>query len=460
MSWLRPTGLLIVTSVVVVGGACGLSTQGLESTSNGFGGSATGSSSSSGSTSGGGCAAGTKRCGGVCVSTNDPDFGCGGASCDGCTNAHGSTACAAGLCAPTCSEGFADCDGVPSDGCETEIKTVTDCGSCGVACTNAHGTTDCVSGKCEFSCDVGFADCNGDPSDGCEADLASAAACGACGVTCTNAHGATACNGGKCVFTCDSGFDDCNNDASDGCETSTSTDVSHCGACGRACSPTDVAALACSGGVCTSSCVLGRANCAQPAAPDGDDGCELDVSANDSANCGGCGNSCISDAVTDDPECDRGTGTQKMCGCSGDNECKWGSGTSPSCDNTTGICTCNNVACQPGEACKHDGASDVCTCYGGAACAAGQSCCQTPSGCFDLKIDASNCGACGHACAPGFACSGGVCICGANDANCNGGAAAGTFACPPISGPDVCVCKSGATTCLNGQRCLADDTCG
>lgn len=383
-------------------------------------------------------------------------FGCAGAACDPCTNAHGTVACVAGACVPTCDQGFADCNNNPADGCETPLGTTTDCGACGDACTNAHGSTTCdANGKCVPKCDGGFADCNNNPNDGCEADLASITTCGACDVVCTNAHGTTACTGGKCAPTCDQGYADCAN-PNDGCETPTDADINNCGACGRKCSTSNVASLICSGGLCTSTCVLGRANCNVP--PTGnDDGCEDDVASDDS-HCGGCLNTCKNANFADDPECDKGSATQKVCGCSNANECKWGANTNPTCDSATGLCTCNNTKCQPSEACKSVNGTDVCTCYGGAACAAGQSCCQNPAGCFNLLADVNNCGACGHVCPPGFNCNGGACGCAANDANCNAGAPAGTFSCMPVTGADLCVCNG--TTCTVGQRCLANGTCG
>jgi len=302
---------------------------------------------------------------------------------------------------------------------------------------------------------MGWGDCNNNPNDGCGADLSTSTThCGSCGTACTNAHGSTACMAGKCVPTCAPGYDDCDGDLTNGCETSLDTDPFNCGACKKKCSSANVAAMICAGGACAPTCDLGFADCGHPP---NDDGCEKNVAA-DNNNCGGCGNSCSNSNIMTNPGCDQGSATQKVCGCSSSNECKWGSGTNPTCGG--GLCTCNGTTCQPAEACKHVNSADVCTCYGGNACAAGQSCCQSPAGCFDLQSDAANCGACGRACAPGFTCAGGVCSCNHTDSVCDGGAPAGTFGCPGNSGPDVCVCKSGATTCANGERCLPDNTCG
>jgi hypothetical protein len=69
---------------------------------------------------------------------------------------------------------------------------------------------------------------------------------------------------------------------------------------------------------------------------------------------------------------------------------------------------CNNVECAQSEACRKTGPTQVCGCNGGAACAAGQVCCQV-GGCKDLNSDPQNCGVCGRACAAGSSCVSGAC---------------------------------------------------
>ncbi len=83
----------------------------------------------SGTGGGGACMAGQKACDDVCVAADDPAFGCGAATCAPCANAHGTTACVGGLCAPGCDPGFGDCDGDPTNGCETD--TTSDPADCG-----------------------------------------------------------------------------------------------------------------------------------------------------------------------------------------------------------------------------------------------------------------------------------------------------------------------------------------
>src|SRR5262249_32831140 len=80
-----------------------------------------------------------------------------------------------------------------------------------------------------------------------------------------------------------------------GCETNTNTDPGNCGKCGRACSASNVATAACTGGLCTSSCATGHGNCTQPAAPAADDGCETNT-ATDANNCGMRTNMCTAPA--------------------------------------------------------------------------------------------------------------------------------------------------------------------
>jgi hypothetical protein len=185
--------------------------------------------------------------------------------------------------------------------------------------------------------------------------------------------------------------------------TDVDTSSTHCGGCDRACSSTGVAVVACTGGNCTSFCQSGRANCTRPATG-ADDGCELDVSAND-ANCGGCGNDCGAQGALSSPfAC-----VNMRCACTSAEQCRTAGGGSVTCDSAAGVCACEGSPCQPGEACTRSGGPQICSCNNGSACAQGQVCCQTPAGCKDVMNDPENCGACGRACAPGMSCSDGAC---------------------------------------------------
>lgn len=305
----------------------------------------------------------------------------------------------------------------------------------------SSGIGGCAAGEklCGASCvsmdDVSF---------GC-ADLAC--------VPCAVANGSPACVSGSCAIgSCNPGFADCNGLYADGCEIDVLTHVEHCGACGRPCSPSHVASLNCSAGVCNSACDLGYANCLLSTAPKNDDGCELAVD-NKNESCGSCNNSCsLQGGISDDFECDKGPASQKFCGCSGNNECRL-AGTSGTCNSATGLCSCNGLVCRPSEVCLLVNGTDACSCNGGPACAVGESCCQTPAACKNLTTDSGNCGACGHVCPTGFTCVAAACKC-VNAAECNAGTA-GTFTC---DGAGLCECNGQA--CLDGERCMPSGSCG
>ncbi|TDP75866.1 hypothetical protein [Bradymonas sediminis] len=94
--------------------------------------------------------------------------------------------------------------------------------------THQAGTCDSATKTCEYTCDEGYADCNGDASDGCEVDLAADADnCGACGTVCESdaTNRAPVCVAGEQAPSCGidesaclEGFVDFNGDATDGCE--------------------------------------------------------------------------------------------------------------------------------------------------------------------------------------------------------------------------------------------------
>jgi hypothetical protein len=206
-----------------------------------------------------------------------------------CVNEHGRTSCSEGRCRPSCTLGFDDCNEDPADGCEADLGTSrSHCGACGERCRPENATGSCVEGVCEASCDDGFADCNGDITDGCEADLSSPETCGDCATHCSDNGGTPLCDDGECDIRCDTGRGNCINGALDGCETNTNLSVLHCSECGHAC-PTAVGTPACLDGIC------GVSNCTEPFAEcDREDAtaCETDVT-EDPDNCGGCGIECF-----------------------------------------------------------------------------------------------------------------------------------------------------------------------
>src|SRR5262249_23387619 len=136
------------------------------------------------------------------------------------------TGCGIGACDP----GFADCDGIASNGCETNTGTDRDhCGSCTRRC--ALGQV-CTGGTCGIVClpptELCGAVCTDTSSD--------ANNCGTCGLMCpTGMHAVAFCASRACGLACQVGFDDCDGITGNGCETSTATDPNNCGMCGTRC---------------------------------------------------------------------------------------------------------------------------------------------------------------------------------------------------------------------------------
>ncbi len=369
-----------------------------------------------------------------------------------CSTANAAPACAAGRCAiGTCVPGFADCDGLVANGCETATTTNTNCGTCGTVCrlgevcsiascgsTCAAGTTSCGSacfnldsdpsncgacgrtcatpasaratcaaGACSFACNTGYGDCDLEAANGCETNLAiTAEHCGACGHLCARPpNTSSTCAAGVCgLGACHPGFGDCDRDATNGCEAPLSSAVTNCGACGMACPTPANATAACLSGACgIGTCDAGFGNC------DGNvlNGCETAL-ATSTTHCGACGNACPTPANAS-PTCAAGA-----CGFT----CNAGFG---NCDGvaangcetalSTAVTSCG--AC--GAACPTP-ANASAVCAGGAcglgACAAGFGNCDgtAANGCeAPFATSNAHCGACGNACPAGTLCSGGTC---------------------------------------------------
>ncbi len=164
------------------------------------------------------------------------------ASCgDACVAQNGTNTCTGSLgsyvCSPSCNAGFKSCDSNPDNGCERNIRTLTDCGDCNTPCSLPNATASCASGTCTFaSCSAGFASCDGSTANGCETPLGTPTNCSTCGDVCSNSHGTTSCNASSkvCAPVCTGGFGDCDGNPSNGCEADLTT-ASACGACGNVC---------------------------------------------------------------------------------------------------------------------------------------------------------------------------------------------------------------------------------
>ena len=88
------------------------------------------------------------------------------------------------------------------------------------------------------------------------------------------------------------------------------SDLSNCGACGRACSSAHVTTPGCNTKLCAPTCATGWADCNHPVAPNADDGCETNLY--DPAHCGACGAAAcnLAHATAD---CPAGSCTVKSC---------------------------------------------------------------------------------------------------------------------------------------------------
>lgn len=102
--------------------------------------------------------AGTKACGNRCVSVDDPSTGCGTpGDCQPCpapAEANTVAACVSGACSLACTTGYADCNGLPEDGCEINLQG-SDAAHCG-HCTHSCGTGVCSGGVCSATEVIGW----------------------------------------------------------------------------------------------------------------------------------------------------------------------------------------------------------------------------------------------------------------------------------------------------------------
>jgi alpha-tubulin suppressor-like RCC1 family protein len=216
-----------------------------------------------------------------------------------CPLAGGVARCGTGGCElASCTAGHADCNLDGHDGCETSTTTTSDCGACGVPCRRPNAEASCADGTCRVgACLAGFADCDGLDANGCETRLDRDDACGACGATCSSSHGVGVCEPGGCaIATCELGFDDCDGVAGNGCEASLDT-LASCGACGRACSVAHGQPRCAAG-----SCVIDRCD-AELADCDGDPGTGCERSTDLESDCGACGLACAGDELCRQGNC-------------------------------------------------------------------------------------------------------------------------------------------------------------
>jgi hypothetical protein len=275
------------------------------------------------------CADGSADCNGdnmVCETDLGTVTNCGACGVDCGTVANASVSCnAERVCQPACNTGFASCDNSFANGCETDIRTLANCGTCGATCAHANATSSCGNGSCGLaSCNSGFGNCNNNTADGCEQQLNTQTHCGQCGRACSLGNAASSCSSGSCqVSTCNAGFGNCDANAANGCETNLTNNTSHCNACGAACP----ANFACQAGRCVcdanSDCASGQNCCG---------GSCIDIRS-DRNNCGACGNVCASGQTCCSGTCRNLTNDFNNCGSCG-----------RSCGSNSNRCT--NSACR------------------------------------------------------------------------------------------------------------------
>ncbi len=381
------------------------------------------------------------------VDTLSDTLHCGACGTPCATRPHAASACAGGRCEYACDAGWADCDGVADNGCEVDLRhDVSHCGACTTACNPPNGAPACLDAMCAVAaCAGGYGDCDGNPTNGCETDLSTTVAhCGACATACAARPNAfPGCLGGTCATSCVMGFQDCDGVASNGCEVDVRSAVTDCGACGRPCSPSN-ATGACAGGRCAvASCDPGFADCNGVAA----DGCEVNLQG-DVNHCGTCATACTAAGGT--PGCTAGVCGVSSCA-AGRGDCDRSASNGCEVDLTTSVTSCGSC----GALCDLPNATAACT--GGrcavATCAAGFADCDgvASNGCeVNVRTDATNCGACRSACAPANAagaCVGGACTvaaCQAGFGDCDGAASNG---CEANLAADVSHCGGCATAC-------------
>ena len=87
-------------------------------------------------------------CGHTCQVLDQDPTNCGACNnvCPGTFSPHYAATCTKGVCGGKCETGYADCDGLPDNGCEIDFRIDSrHCGACGSAC--APGQV-CAEGKC------------------------------------------------------------------------------------------------------------------------------------------------------------------------------------------------------------------------------------------------------------------------------------------------------------------------
>jgi len=319
--------------------------------------------------------------------------------------------CSQGDCAAACAAGLEDCGGA----CVDTQTHLAHCGGCGLPCAVPHAANVCLAGSCLVAgCEPGWDDCNGLPADGCEADLRTDPLhCSSCDRSCDNyPQGVPECRNGQCLLrACLEGYGNCNQSQVDGCETALESNPSHCGACGNAC---DLSTF-CYQNACTDTCPDGLAVCGGVCIP-------VD---SDPRNCGGCGRVCQFPNASE-PGCAEGACVLGPCDegfgdCNADSldGCEYRLGTVAHCR------ACGDACVFPHAGARCEGSPAGCLM---GTCEAGWRDCNQSAldGCeIHTASDHENCGACGQPCGRLEACQSSTCVVTCPDEDDDGFARAG-----------------------------------
>ncbi|HKP56592.1 MAG TPA: hypothetical protein VJV78_07730 [Polyangiales bacterium] len=237
----------------------------------------------------------------------------------------------------------------------------------------------------------------GSMCDGTCVDTSSDVAhCGGCGRQCTDSeHGSAACDGGVCSLTCSEGYAPCG----DGCYLLES-DPLHCGACTVSCGDPEGGLGVCESGTCGMRCLAGfilcNGKCVRADEPAHCGKCTTACQADQSCAGGTCVRACPAGTVDCGRSCVDLKSEPKHCG---------------SCDKACGAPAGALASCQAGScAWQCEGALSKCG-----------------EACLDLQSDLANCGECGKRCAAppengSRACMRGACVltCAAGYTDCAG----------------------------------------
>jgi len=150
------------------------------------------------------CAGGFHMCSSSCVQDhpNSPDAGCTQGCSGACpTPQNGTATCTSnGACDFACQTSFNKTDA----GCECPSGEIVCTNVCQQCCSDSdcpnHVT--CTSNGTCSGCQANWGDCNNNPTDGCETELNSTSNCGSCGHSC--------CSGLCCGFLGLGGSESCN----------------------------------------------------------------------------------------------------------------------------------------------------------------------------------------------------------------------------------------------------------